>query len=176
MFGVRKSILECWISSFLQRIHIGKLRVINLWNSMQICVFYCITSAKILIFNISCFCFLLLNLIALCFACSPVIMMINNAFSVYLLQFICDTDSAASPSFLRRLPLPLKSWVFFVFTPIHILLQDCLFSIFSGFLDFLTHGFRRSERWSFKVIKVVFLKVRKTACLTSYVWEWSEFL
>lgn len=99
-----KSILECWISSFLQRIHIGKLRVINLWNSMQICVF-CITSAKILIFNISCFCFLLLNLIALCFVCSQVIIMINNAFSVYLLKFICDTNIATFLSFLRRPPL-----------------------------------------------------------------------
>lgn len=124
MFGMRTSILECWISSFLQRVHIGKLRVINLWNSMQTCVF-CITSAKILIFNIS-FCFLL-YLIALCFVCSQVIIMINNAFNLYLLKFISDTNTTASPSFLRRLLSPEY------FTLICIFLWNYLFSNFLAF-------------------------------------------
>lgn len=119
---VRKSILECYISFFLQRIHIGKLRAINLWNSMQICVF-CITSAKMLIFNISSFCFFLLNLIALCCVCYQVITVINNAFSVYLLEFICDTNSSISSSFLRSLLLALKPEFL---TPIHIFFSETI--------------------------------------------------
>lgn len=133
-FGVRNSIWECWISSFLQRIHIGKLRVINLWNSMQIHVFYCITSAKVLIFNISCFCFLLLTLIALVFCVFPSDIMINNAFTVYLLKFICNTNSATTtPSFLGGLPLALKTWISYFHA--HTLLRR-LFRIFSAFRAF----------------------------------------
>lgn len=167
-FGVRNSIWECWISSFLQRIHIGKLRVINLWNSMQIHVFYCITSAKVLIFNISCFCFLLLTLIALVFCVFPSDIMINNAFTVYLLKFICNTSSATTtPSFLGGLPLALKTWNF---------LLSCTysfketFSYLFSFSSFLTHGFLGSENSYFKLIKVFFLETGKIAFLASCDW------
>lgn len=95
------------------------------------CLLY--TSAKILIFNISWLCFLLLSLIALCFGVFPSDTMISNAFSVYLLKFICDTYSSFSPSSLRRLPWLVN--LSFLLSSTYSF-WDCLFSIFLGFRAF----------------------------------------